>query len=348
MGAVSFTTSTSVTVHREMDGAAHARIGQRLVLLHVRPERLDDGLVERRRRHALHLLRLTPRDGIEEPCVVHLARQEGRPELRREREHVIDLEPVDERQPLVPVIGVALHDPDFLVPARDVLERPGAGVVHHLAQVALVVLERLFAHDDVPAAGEGAEHVRLGARLGHPELDFVWIDDDDLADGGEQRCARDHDALRRMRDAIVGRLHVVGGEVGAVVELDALAQVERVLLAVRRDLPALREVRDDRLAVLRAAPQQRVVHRALRPDVGHGARLVDVEVRRRVVHGVAKRAAALGGGIGSDGHILRGHGARRGQLRVNEGGAGAAGALQERASIETHRGPPAETRVRGP
>src|SRR5438093_6756083 len=36
------------------------------------------------------------------------------------------------------------------------------------------------------------------------------------------------------------------GEVGAVVELDALAEVEGVLLAVGRDLPALREVGDDR------------------------------------------------------------------------------------------------------
>src|SRR5882672_10109918 len=336
-------------VHGQMDGAAHARIGQRLVLLHVGPEGLDDRLVEVGGGDAGHLLGAPPRDGIEQPRVIHAARQEGRAQLGSERQEMVDLQLVHERQPLVPVVGEALHDPDFLVLARDVLERARARVVHHLAQVALVLLERLLADDDVPAARERAEHVRFGPRLRQSELDRVRIDHDDFAHRREERRARDDHALGRVGDAVVGRLHVLGREIGAVVELDALAQVEGVLLTVGRDLPALREVGNDRLAVLRTAPQQRVVHRALRPDVGHGAGLVDVEVRRRVVHGVAKRAAALGAGIGPDGHVLRRGGAGAAQPRAEHDGAGGAGAFEEAAAVETivHRDPPAETRVRG-
>src|SRR5262249_43296728 len=44
-----------MAIHGEVDRPAHARIGQGLVLLHVRPEGLNDRLVEGRRRHALHL-----------------------------------------------------------------------------------------------------------------------------------------------------------------------------------------------------------------------------------------------------------------------------------------------------
>ena len=116
---------------------------------------------------------------------------------------------------------------------------------------------------------------------------------DDLADRGEQRRAGNDHALGRPRDAIEGGLDVLGGEVGAVVELHALAEVERVLLAVGRDLPLPGQVRDDRLAIARIAAEERVVHRALRTDVGDGARLVDVEVGGRIEHAVAQRPAAL-------------------------------------------------------
>src|SRR5262249_2343250 len=143
--------------------------------------------------------------------------------------------------------------PDFLVFARDMLERSRARVVHHLTQVALVLLERLLAYDDVPATREGAEHVRLGARLREAELDRVRIDGHDVADSREERRARDHHALGRPRDALVRGFDALRREIDAVVELHTLAQVERVLLAVRRDLPALREIGNDRLAVLRAS-----------------------------------------------------------------------------------------------
>ena len=54
---------------------------------------------------------------------------------------------------------------------------------------------------------------------------------------------------------VEGRLDVIRGELGAVVELHALAQVERVGLAVLGDLPAVGEIGNDGLAaVARIAP----------------------------------------------------------------------------------------------
>jgi hypothetical protein len=63
-----------------------------------------------------------------------------------------------------------------------------------------------------------------------------------LLDRGEQGRARDRDALRRLGDAVEGGLDVLRGELGAVVELHALAQHEGVGLAVLGDLPAVGEV----------------------------------------------------------------------------------------------------------
>src|SRR5256884_2627476 len=137
--------------------------------------------------------------------------------------------------------------------------------------------------------------------------------------------ARDDDALGRPRDPLVGRLDVVGGQLGAVVELDAVAQVEGVLLAVRRDLPSLGEVGDDRLPVLRMAADERVVHRALGTDVGDGPRLMDVEVSGGAEDAVAQRAAPPGGGIGAEGGILGGGQLGAGQPDRDDG-AGADGA----------------------
>jgi hypothetical protein len=56
--------------------------------------------------------------------------------------------------------------------------------------------------------------------------------------------------LRWLGDAVEGRLDVRRGELGAVVELDALAQMEGIDLAVLGDFPAVRQVGDDGLAAV--------------------------------------------------------------------------------------------------
>src|SRR5262249_19269926 len=107
----------------------------------------------------------------------------------------------------------------------------------------------------------------------------------------------------------------------------------RVLLAVRRDVPLPREVGDDALPVPRVASDQTVVHGRLRADVGHGARLMDVEVSRSVVHPVAEGAAALGRGIGPAGRRrLLGLCSGTEHGRAEGSGAGYAGGAKERAS----------------
>ena len=176
---------------------------------------------------------------------------------------------------------------------------------HHLPEVAGVVLEGLLADDDVPAAREGAEHERPGPRLLQPELDAVGVEGDDVGHRREERRARDDHALRGGGDPLVGRLDVLRREVGAVVELHAAPQVEGVLLTVGRDLPALGEVGNDRLAVPRIAADQVVVHGGLGADVRDGPRLVDVEVGGRGVDAEAQRAATPGARIGFDGGVLR-------------------------------------------
>ena len=88
------------------------------------------------------------------------------------------------------------------------------------------------------------------------------------------------------------------GQLRAVVELHALAQKERVGLAVLGDLPAMRQIGDDGLAaVARIAPDQVVEHAALRAQAVDGARLVHVEMRRPVGDAVAQHAAALRVGL---------------------------------------------------
>src|SRR5215468_7102546 len=126
----------------------------------------------------------------------------------------------------------------------------------------------------------------------------MLVADVDLAHRAEKDRARDRDARRRLGDAIVGRLHVIGGEVGAVVELHVLAQEERVGLTVLGDLPAVGEIGNDGLAaVARVAADEVVEHAALAAEIVDGARLMHVEMRRAAGDAVAQHAATLGIGL---------------------------------------------------
>src|SRR5262245_54501875 len=123
----------------------------------------------------------------------------------------------------------------------------------------------------------------------------MLVADVDLAHRAEKDRARDRDARRRLGDAIVGRLHVIGGEVGAVVELHVLAQEERVGLPVLGDLPAVGEIGNDGLAaVARVAADEVVEHAALAAEIVDGARLMHVEMRWTAGDAVAQHAATLG------------------------------------------------------
>jgi hypothetical protein len=78
------------------------------------------------------------------------------------------------------------------------------------------------------------------------------------------------------------------------VELHALAQMEGVGLAVLGDLPAMREVGDDRLAaVARVAADQIVEHATLRAEIVDRPGLVHVEMRRPHRDAITQDAAPL-------------------------------------------------------
>ncbi len=121
----------------------------------------------------------------------------------------------------------------------------------------------------------------------------------DLADRLEQDAARNGDAFRRLGDPVEGGLDVLRGQLGAVAELDALAQQEGVGLAVLGDLPAMRQIGDDGLAaVARVAPDQIVEHASHRTEIENGAGLVEVEMRRPYRDSHANDAAVLGVWLG--------------------------------------------------
>src|SRR5262249_16940083 len=147
-------------------------------------------------------------------------------------------------------VGVPLHDPGFILDIPDAAERTGARDVQYLAQVPAIVFQSLLADDDVPATGDRRHHETRRARIAELELDRVLVRRGDLADRAEQHAARNADALRRLADAVERRLDVLGRELCAVMERDTLAQEEGVGLAVLRDLPAVRQIRDDGLAAV--------------------------------------------------------------------------------------------------
>src|SRR4029077_3882463 len=110
----------------------------------------------------------------------------------------------------------------------------------------------------------------------------------DPAADREQRGARDSDAGRWFRDAVEGRFYISRCEIRPVMELDALAQVKRVGLAVLGDFPAMRQIGDDGLAtVARISPDQVVEHATLSADVADSARLMHIEMRRAIENAVA-------------------------------------------------------------
>src|SRR5262249_16189336 len=143
---------------------------------------------------------------VERAGVIHSPRQNGGPELRRKRQEMVDFDAIKVRQTFVPVVRVSLHYPDFVLDPALRLEGAGPRDVKDLAEIIIVLFQRLLAKDYVPAAGKGGHHEIDGAWRGELELDRVLVARVDLADRLEQRSARDADARGRLGDAVEGRL----------------------------------------------------------------------------------------------------------------------------------------------
>src|SRR5262245_57210075 len=122
-----------------MHSPAHARVAERFFLV-VDPVGNNHALVKVRARHAWSALDFPQTDGVYSACIIDLASQERCPDLWSPGSEVIELQTVEIRQTLVPVVWISLHHPDLFINALFMSERSGTWIIHHLAQVVVVVL----------------------------------------------------------------------------------------------------------------------------------------------------------------------------------------------------------------
>ena len=185
------------------------------------------------------------RDAVAEH--VHLAALELEQRGRRvERELVVDA--VEVRLALFPVLRVAgQHD---LAARRPLLEHERAGAERVAVELLAPLLDPLLGHDVAEVHGDGVEEREVRAL--ERDLDGVVVDglesgdlvglalhelvgaDDAHVEGRGRRARLAHHALEAVLE--VGRRHLT---VDRRLELDALAQVERVHRAVGGDAAVL-------------------------------------------------------------------------------------------------------------
>ena len=216
---------------------------------------------------------------------VHLAvLQHGR--AGRGVRHRLEHEPLHRRR-LAPVALVGLHDQ--LDPGGVAHELVGPEPDRPLLEAVVAdALDVLLRHDPGGARGQGAvEGHEVGEGLVQVEAHPRGADDLDVA----------HPLFQDLADlrALEAEPHVLGGEGIAVVELDALAQLELVDLLVGAHRPRFGEARRHEIAGHRL--HERVVHRVEDPERRDEARgrLARVEPGRRQSH--VERPAHLAFGL---------------------------------------------------
>jgi hypothetical protein len=94
------------------------------------------------------------RPRVQPPHIIDLVGQQGAAHLGGEGREMVELDAIEVGQPFVPILGVALYDPDLFIDPLLMPERAGARLIHHLTQVVVMVLERLLAHDNIPPTGK--------------------------------------------------------------------------------------------------------------------------------------------------------------------------------------------------
>ena len=121
-----------------------------------------------------------------------------------------------------------------------------------VAEIGAPFLDLLLGHDAGEVEGDHLHEGRVG--LGELDLDRIGIDHRHARQGVGLAALNIVKALDRLEEARTGALrlrvghpvegvfHVIGGELAAVGELDAVAKLEGVGQAVRRDFVGLGEV----------------------------------------------------------------------------------------------------------
>ena len=214
-----------------MQRPPHPRVGEGFAP-RIDPDRLDDALIILGGLDIVAGGDHAAGHRVQQPRVIGASRKQRRAQFRRERQRMIELDPVQIGQPLHPVVGVLLHNPDFLLDAAGAAEGAGPRHVEGLAQVVSVVLQGLLADDGVPAAGERRHDEGGRTRRGEFEAHRVAVEDGNRLHRGEERAARDVNPLRRPHDTVERRLDVVRRELGAVGKQNPLAQEERIAHSV--------------------------------------------------------------------------------------------------------------------
>ena len=283
---------------------------------------------------------LKPRDILHRHVLhdVHLARQQGSDAGRGFGDRGID--DLGHGGGFVPVtVKTGHHGADFGI-ARH--QRVGAGAVRVADGKVFLTGCKVLRHHDVIRLGPALVHdERVGQvlhierrRTGHLHVHGIVIDHRHAFHCGMQRL----EARAFGTDAIQRKDHILGGEIRAVMELDAFAQLEhpdgRVFFA---DAPFGRQTRLQR--AISGATDQRFI------DVvqqGRGRPLVlRMRVQRQRI-GDARPAQGLGAGS-RHGQRHRGTGHQHGATRPRDGGGrelGKHGSTPVMCRVGQHRQPP--------
>ena len=295
----------AVLVDRHVDGLADLHIVERR---HLRVHRdvagvqlaaLDDARLLLGIGH--HLLEFCRRNAVAR--YVDLALLQAQ---QRDDRLLPDLEGdlVEMRQALAPIVRIALEDE--VLAERPIGQLVGAGADRMLAEIGAVFLDLLLRHDMREVDRHDMQEGGVGP--GQLELHRIGIDDGDAfqalgRSGGNGVIAFDRGeeagagALRLgVGDAVERVFHVVGGHLAAVVELDAVAQLEGEGLAVRRNLVAFGELGPEvggAWLVVHQPVEQALDHRPVLPVVA------DRRIERGdvVLVGDGDGAALLGVGV---------------------------------------------------
>ena len=285
-----------VPVQRERQRAAHALVVEWLLLVvdgdhqDAIPGRLlHRDLVAERADDAVALRRAEAAELDMRALAAH------RSYLRRRIAHEDRAEAVEVRLALVPVVRVLLADDVRALDVLDERERPGS---HDVLLVPVHVLrEDVGLVDEVVGRQERRdERARLLFQLEHDGQRVRCFDRGDIR---VLALAGRADAGGREDDLVVGGLYVFRRHVRAVVELDALAQLERIGQPVVRSRPAFGQRRRGLGPglVVRVDPQQRVVERRDRVDQAECFLAVSV-IRRRLRRDREHEFAAVLGSLG--------------------------------------------------
>ena len=189
-------------------------------------------------------------------------------------------------QVLVPEIGIARVDNAIVRHKLDQFVRSGA---YPLGQHVDLVVDAPRCDRGIALPGEIADHARIGPA--HVDADRIFVDRVDRGDLGW--VLRLDTGRRRIGLRLDAPLDVFGGDLAAIMELDALAQLEDVGVIVWRGPLGRQRGLDRQVAV---PGNHGVIHELLAPHVRRGHCPIGDQVDRVLLERPGDLAALLAAG----------------------------------------------------